>query len=70
MDFDCFTGTPLAISFPFSADEVDGVQAGFRHVDTALSYGTERAVGEAIRESGIPREEVFVTTKLPYVPLL
>jgi diketogulonate reductase-like aldo/keto reductase len=37
---------------------------GYRHVDTARIYGNERDVGEAIRESGIPRAEVFVTTKL------
>ncbi|PPQ80380.1 hypothetical protein CVT26_008267, partial [Gymnopilus dilepis] len=39
---------------------------GYRHIDTAWIYGTEKAVGEAIRESGIPREEIFVTTKLPW----
>src|SRR3972149_4649798 len=38
---------------------------GYRHIDTGKSYGNERSVGEAIRESGIPREEIFVTTKLP-----
>lgn len=37
---------------------------GYRHVDTAKAYGNERDVGVAIRESGLPREEVFVTTKL------
>lgn len=37
---------------------------GYRHVDTAKIYGNERGVGKAIRESGIPREEIFVTTKL------
>ncbi|KAJ3560729.1 hypothetical protein NP233_g10646 [Leucocoprinus birnbaumii] len=42
------------------------LKAGYRHIDTALMYKTEKAVGEAIRESGIPREEVFVTTKLPW----
>jgi glycerol 2-dehydrogenase (NADP+) len=39
---------------------------GYRHIDTAQGYGTEAAVGEAIRASGIPREEIFVTTKLPW----
>ncbi|KAI5114774.1 hypothetical protein M0805_009522, partial [Coniferiporia weirii] len=38
---------------------------GYRHVDTAHDYGTEGAIGKAVRESGIPREEIFVTTKLP-----
>lgn len=37
---------------------------GYRHVDTAQAYGNEQEVGEAIRSSGLEREEVFVTTKL------
>lgn len=37
---------------------------GYRHIDTASAYGNEKDVGRAIRKSGIPREEVFVTTKL------
>lgn len=37
---------------------------GYRHIDTAAAYRNERGVGEAIRASGLPREEVFVTTKL------
>lgn len=37
---------------------------GYRHIDTATLYLNEQAVGKAIRESGIPREELFVTTKL------
>jgi len=37
---------------------------GYRHIDTAAYYGNEREVGKAIRASGIPREEIFVTTKL------
>jgi len=37
---------------------------GYRHVDTAKIYGNERDVGEAIARSGIPREQIFVTTKL------
>lgn len=40
------------------------LEAGYRHIDTAMIYGNERAVGRAVRESGIPREEIFVTTKL------
>ncbi|NMO22331.1 aldo/keto reductase [Pyxidicoccus fallax] len=40
------------------------LQAGYRHVDTARIYGNERDVGEALRESGLPRDEVFITTKL------
>ncbi|KZO91474.1 Aldo/keto reductase [Calocera viscosa TUFC12733] len=40
------------------------LQLGYRHFDTAFGYGNEEAVGRAIRESGIPRSEIFVTTKL------
>ena len=42
----------------------DALAAGYRHLDTAASYGNEEAVGRAIAASGIPREELFVTTKL------
>ncbi|KIJ59956.1 hypothetical protein HYDPIDRAFT_117859 [Hydnomerulius pinastri MD-312] len=42
------------------------LKSGYRHLDTAWIYGTEHSVGTAIRESGIPRKEVFVTTKLPW----
>jgi 2,5-diketo-D-gluconate reductase A len=42
----------------------DALAAGYRHVDTAAAYRNERGVGAAIAASGIPREEVFVTTKL------
>lgn len=38
--------------------------AGYRHIDTAKIYGNEADVGAALRDSGVPREEVFVTTKL------
>lgn len=41
-----------------------GIKAGYRHVDTAEMYQNERAVGEGIRDSGVPREEVFVTSKV------
>ena len=40
------------------------LETGYRHLDTAQSYGTEREVGEAIRRSGLKRNEVFVTTKI------
>jgi diketogulonate reductase-like aldo/keto reductase len=39
------------------------LEAGYRHVDTAQAYGNERSVGRALRDSGVPREEVFITTK-------
>jgi diketogulonate reductase-like aldo/keto reductase len=40
------------------------LEIGYRHIDTAAMYGNEEDVGDAIKESGIPREEIFVTTKL------
>jgi diketogulonate reductase-like aldo/keto reductase len=39
------------------------LEAGYRHIDTAQAYGNEAAVGQALRESGVPRDEVFITTK-------
>jgi diketogulonate reductase-like aldo/keto reductase len=39
------------------------LELGYRHIDTAQAYGNEESVGQAIRDSGIPREEVFLTTK-------
>ncbi|MDT0550000.1 MULTISPECIES: aldo/keto reductase [Streptomyces] len=55
--------------FQIPADETEQVvtealAAGYRLLDTAASYGNEEAVGRAIKNSGIPREELFVTTKL------
>lgn len=43
----------------------NALKHGYRHIDTALAYGNEASVGQAIRDSGIPREEIYVTTKLP-----
>lgn len=40
------------------------LEAGYRHIDTAQGYGNEEVVGKAIKDSGIPREEIFLTTKL------
>jgi 2,5-diketo-D-gluconate reductase A len=42
----------------------DAIRTGYRLIDTAASYGNEEAVGKAIKRSGVPREELFVTTKL------
>ena len=39
------------------------LEAGYRHIDTAQAYGNEGSVGQALRDGGIPREEVFITTK-------
>ena len=41
-----------------------GLSIGYRTIDTASLYGNEQSVGEMVRQSGIPREDVFVTTKL------
>src|SRR5262249_39430452 len=55
------------IAGDLSADTiVTALKAGYRHIDTARKYGTERAVGEAIRSSGVPREDVFITTKVSH----
>ena len=43
---------------------MDAIAAGYRHIDTAWAYGNEKEVGEGIRRSGVPREELYVTTKL------
>jgi len=55
--------------FQIPAEETEQVvtaalAAGYRHLDTAEAYGNEEAVGRAIKSSGIPREELFVTTKM------
>jgi diketogulonate reductase-like aldo/keto reductase len=39
------------------------LELGYRHIDTAQAYGNEESVGEGLRESGVPREDVFITTK-------
>ena len=39
------------------------LELGYRHIDTAQAYGNEASVGRALRDSGIPRDEVFITTK-------
>jgi len=50
-----------------SADTVvAALKAGYRHIDTARKYGTERAVGEALRVSGLPRNDIFLTTKVSH----
>lgn len=56
-------------TFRLKGDEVkqsikSALAAGYRHIDTAQMYENEEAVGEAIKESGIPREELFITTKV------
>jgi diketogulonate reductase-like aldo/keto reductase len=48
-----------------TASIVSGLDAGYRLLDTALNYENEREVGEGVRRASVPREDVFVTTKLP-----
>lgn len=43
---------------------LSALKAGYRHIDTAALYGNEASIGRAIQDSGIPREELFITTKL------
>lgn len=40
------------------------IKSGYRHIDGALCYGNEDEVGAGIRKSGVPREELFITSKL------
>ena len=47
-----------------TAAVTSALEAGYRSIDTAAAYGNERGVGEAIKASGLPRDELFVTTKL------
>lgn len=58
-------GTYKATEGPEVSHEVGwGLELGYRTIDTAALYGNERSIGDVVRESGIPREELFVTTKL------
>lgn len=43
---------------------LDAIDVGYRHIDTAQSYGNEEAVGNAVKKCGVPREELFLTTKV------
>ena len=54
------------LSDPQECEEAvyNALMAGYRLIDTASSYGNEEYVGKAIRRSGVPREELFITTKL------
>lgn len=56
-------------TWPLDEDQVatavvQALEAGYRHIDTAVKYGNERGVGNGIRASGLDRSELFVTTKL------
>ena len=43
---------------------LNAIKAGYRHIDCAAAYGNEKSVGDAIRKSGVAREELFITSKL------
>jgi 2,5-diketo-D-gluconate reductase A len=47
------------------SDALHALEAGYRHIDTATMYRNEDQIGKALRDSGLARDEVFVTTKLP-----
>jgi 2,5-diketo-D-gluconate reductase B len=50
-----------------AADEVvAALKSGYRHIDTARKYGTEHTVGEAVRRSGLPRQDIFLATKVSH----
>ena len=57
-------------TYPLKGDDgivamVSALEAGYRLLDSAVNYGNEREVGEALRRSGLPREEVAIATKIP-----
>jgi 2,5-diketo-D-gluconate reductase A len=57
-------------TYPLTGDEgiaavVSAIEVGYRLIDTAVNYENEREVGEGLRRSGVPREELLVTSKLP-----
>jgi len=59
-------------TFKTSPDEAreivrSAVEVGYRHVDTALAYKNESGVGQGVRDSSVPRDEIFVTTKFPHM---
>ena len=57
-------GTWLIDDLKVSEAVKTAVGLGYRHIDTAQAYGNERGVGEGVRDSGIARDEIFVTTKV------
>lgn len=57
-------GTWLIPDNEVAAAVKSAIELGYRHIDTAQAYGNERGVGEGIRLSGVPREKVFITTKV------
>jgi 2,5-diketo-D-gluconate reductase A len=60
LGFGVFQVPPAEVIEPVLA----ALEAGYRLIDTAAMYGNEEGVGKAIAQSGVPRDEIFVTTKL------
>ncbi|EJU03467.1 Aldo/keto reductase [Dacryopinax primogenitus] len=61
----CWSGTTPEEQAKSEPWILTALENGYRHLDTAYGYHTEKYVGNAVRRSGIPREEIFITTKLP-----
>ena len=57
-------GTYMIEDEPCITVVAEALNAGYRHIDTAEFYGNHVGVGKAIKASGVPREEIFVTTKV------
>ena len=58
-------GTWQSKDGPEARDSVaEALRAGYRHIDTAQGYGNEESVGQAVKESGLKREDIFITSKL------
>jgi diketogulonate reductase-like aldo/keto reductase len=60
-----FGTSPMTGSMAAS-EMVAALKAGYRHIDTARKYGTEQVVGEGMRASGVPRKDIFLTTKVSH----
>jgi 2,5-diketo-D-gluconate reductase A len=61
LGFGVFQVTDLAVC---ERSVIEAIETGYRLIDTAASYGNEEAVGRAIKKTGLPREDLFITTKL------
>lgn len=62
--FGTFTGMKTIQQENAYKATLSAIEAGYRHIDTAQFYGTEKYVGQAIKDSGLPRNEIFINTKL------
>ena len=59
-------GTSAMLSATTPENIAAALKAGYRHIDTARKYGSEQAVGEGIRASGVPRADIFLVTKVSH----